>query len=206
MESTQNGGVLEKKEIGLSIDTSGTHFNTEIDETNNSLRLKKIVTDNLGNSIYEQEGYWVSNIIDLEDKFADFEKVFTANTTNGSSSNAILTRVSSDSLNWSDWVEVAMDGTIQSDTQRFIQIKIKLFAGFDTIVHLISSFNNKDDAKLFDSNFIDTSNGLRLKRDYNMDMNLDSSWNSEGSLYRKKVNREEWTRIDKLNVLRKEFE
>lgn len=41
---------------------------------------------------------------------------------------------------------------------------------------------------------------LSLKRDYEYDMKLDSTWSDTGSLHRKKITREEWVKIDKLNV------
>lgn len=201
MTSTQNGGILEKKEIGLSVSTSGTHFNTEIDLLTNTLRLKKIGIDELGNITYEKEGYWISNIIDLQDKFNDFEKVFTSNINSGSSSISIHTRVSDDSLIWTDWITVSMDGTIQSETKRYIQIKINLFAGYNESVFLISNFKNSNDVNLFSNNeFIDTSNGLKLKRTYRQDMIKDLSWSESGSVFRKKIILDDWTRIDKLDT------
>lgn len=138
------GGNLEKKEIGLSIGVSGTHYNTEIDSVTGELRLKAIEHDANGEPIYAESGSWTSDVVDLEDNFNDFEKVFTKDTKNGASSFAVLTRVSKDSLDWSDWTPIAMDGTIQSDTMRYIQVKIDLFAGFvdDVIVIAKKEFEN----------------------------------------------------------------
>lgn len=191
------GGNLERKEIGLPIGISGNHNNTEIDSATGYLRLAQVDTDGQGNPVYAEEGTWISDVINLEDKFTDFEKVFSNSGNNGSSSFAILTRVSDNNLDWSDWTPIALDGTIQSDTKQYIQVRIDLFAGFVTDIFLVA---NSD----FESNeFVEDSNGLRLKRDYQYDMMLDSTWVDVGSLHRKKSIRDEWVRIDRLEVVRK---
>ncbi len=124
------GGNLEKKEIGLALGVSGTYKNTEIDKTTGHLRLTQIGVDSTENPIYAAEGSWTSDVINLGDIFNSYEKVFTTNTMNGSSSFAVLTRVSDNGANWSDWLPLAMDGTIQSDMKQYIQVRIDLFAGF----------------------------------------------------------------------------
>lgn len=136
---TTVGGNLEKKEIGLSIGVSGTHQNTEINKTTGFLQLMEVDVDGQGNPIYIEQGSWTSDVIDLGDIFQDFEKVFTTNTNSGASAFSVLTRVSDNGYDWSDWVAIAEDGAIQSDTKQFIQVRIDLFAGFVTDVFLISN-------------------------------------------------------------------
>ncbi|MFJ7982419.1 hypothetical protein ACIQ1D_19335 [Lysinibacillus xylanilyticus] len=126
------GGNLERKEIGLPIGVSGTHDSTEINKTTGFLQLMEVDTDGLGRPIFAEKGSWTSDIIDLGDKFHDFEKVFTTNTITSASSFAVLTRVSDNNKDWSDWVAIAEDGAIQSDTKQYIQVRIDLFAGFAT--------------------------------------------------------------------------
>lgn len=137
------GGNTEKKKIGLSIGVSGTHDKTKISKDTGFLELVDIDVDGEGRPIYVEQGSWTSDVIDLGDIFQDFEKVFTDSKINGSSSFAVLTRVSSNNYDWSDWVAIAEDGTIQSATKQFIQVRIDLFAGFVTDVFVIakSDFN-----------------------------------------------------------------
>lgn len=132
------GGNTEKKEIGLPIVLSGTHDKTEINKLTGFLQLVEIDVDGLGNPVYAEEGSWISDIIDLGDIFQDFEKVFTTNNISGSSSIAVLTRVSSNKYDWSDWTPIALDGTIQSETKQYIQVRIDLFAGFVSDIFTIS--------------------------------------------------------------------
>ncbi|KMN41545.1 hypothetical protein [Lysinibacillus sp. LK3] len=137
------GGNTEKKEIGLSIGVSGTHDRTKINKDTGYLELVDIDVDGQGNPIYVEQGSWTSDVVDLGDIFQDFDKVFTDSVVNGSSSFAVLTRVSSNNIDWSDWTPIALDGTIQSDTKQYIQVRIDLFAGFvsDTFIIAKSDFN-----------------------------------------------------------------
>ncbi|MFI2129405.1 hypothetical protein ACH434_05040 [Lysinibacillus fusiformis] len=132
------GGNTEKKKIGLSIGVSGTHDKTKINKDTGFLELVDIDVDGEGKPIYLEQGSWTSDVIDLGDIFQDFEKVFTDSIVNGASSFAVLTRVSSNNYDWSDWVAIAEDGTIQSATKQFIQVRIDLFAGFVTDLFFIA--------------------------------------------------------------------
>lgn len=191
------GGNLERKEIGLSIGVSGTHDKTKINKDTGFLELVDIDVDGEGRPVYTEKGSWTSDVIDLGDIFQDFEKVFTDSKVNGASSFAVLTRVSSNNYDWSDWTPIAIDGTIQSDTKQYIQVRIDLFAGFVSDVFIIS---NSD---LEINEFVEASNSLRLKREYQHNMTLYSKWTDVGSLHRKKITREDWVRIDRLEVVGK---
>lgn len=190
------GGNTEKKEIGLPIGVSGTHDNTKIDDTTGFLKLIESDVDANGNYVYVLEGSWTSDVVDLGDIFQDFEKVFVTNHNSGSSSFAVLTRVSDNGKTWSDWTPIALDGTIQSDTKQYIQVRIDLFAGFQTDSFLIDGLD-------FESNpFVKIdSTAIKLNREYEYNMDSDSTWSDDGSLHRKKITREEWVRIDRLQVV-----
>ncbi|OXS65601.1 hypothetical protein B1B04_24945 [Lysinibacillus sp. KCTC 33748] len=43
---------------------------------------------------------------------------------------------------------------------------------------------------------------LSLKRDYQYDMTLDKIWSDTGSLHRQKITRDDWVKIDELNVVK----
>ncbi|OXS74292.1 hypothetical protein B1B04_09195 [Lysinibacillus sp. KCTC 33748] len=95
--------------------------------------IKELVdVDGQGRPIYVEQGSWTSDVIDLGEIFQDFEKLFAENKVNGGSSFAVLTRVSDNGSDWSDWIAIAEDGAIQSETKQYIQVRIDLFAGFVT--------------------------------------------------------------------------
>lgn len=180
---TSIGGNIELKEIGLAIGTSGTHFNTEIDEQSGHLRL---VSNGDG---YEAEGYWISDIIDLGDNFKEFGKVFATDIQNGGSNLAIQTHTSDNGIDFNEWLPVAMDGTIQSVKSRYIQAMIKLFAGYS------DETNPIDLSTVTGSELVEFDNGLKLKTEHTFDMV------QEGEVARHLVSRDEFKRIDGLEVI-----
>lgn len=187
------GGVIETKTIGLSIGTTGTFINTEL--VNGQVQLK-----NKDDSPFlHEEGEWISPVIDIGDNFQAFGKVFTTHVNSGSSSISILTRTSDNGIDFDAWTATAMDGAILSIKRRYISIKVVFYAAWGIQNIVISSLNNQTEAlKFFNSEWIDVSNGLKLKRDYTFDMTKNSMGSDEGSLYRKKFSRDEWVRIDKF--------
>lgn len=189
------GGVIETKTIGLSIGTTGTFVNTEL--VGGQVQLKK----KDGSPFLHEEGEWVSPVVDIGDNFQSYGKVFTTHVDSGNSSIAVLTRTSDNGIDFDAWTATAMDGSILSVKRRYISIKVVFYAGFSVKNIVISQLNDKNlSLDFFNSEWINTSNGLKLKRDYILDMTKDITWTEEGILYKKKFSRNEWTRIDSLNL------
>lgn len=186
------GGNSEQKPIGLKFGVSGTHNNTEL--VNGKVQLKQIGVDWDNFPIYAETGTWTSDIIDIGDNFADFGKVFASNINQGNSSITIETRTSSNGTTFDEWKFVDLDGTILSQKNKYIQVRVNFFAGIVTYEQSVLD-------RFESNNYVDKSSGLKLKTNYKLDMTLDSSWLEEGSLHRKLITRDEWLRIDKMNVL-----
>lgn len=119
----------EVKEIGVAIDLTGSFFRTELVDGKLTLQAETILSDN--SKIYHSDGNWTSKIINLGDKFKEFGKVFVDSVQEGDSSFTIQTRSSSNSSDWSSWMGILADGTIQSPVAQYIQIRINLVAGKD---------------------------------------------------------------------------
>lgn len=141
--TTVAGNHIETREIGLPFGLSGRHSNTRINEETGFLQLTEIDYDGKGKPVYSDEGYWESDPIDFAEKFTDYDKVFITSTHVASDTYSVQTRVSDDTLTWSDWTPIAEDGTIQSETKRYIQVRIVLYAGFVEDLFII----NKDGFK-----------------------------------------------------------
>lgn len=187
--------AIEQKDIGLSIGTSGTFKNTELGE-DGKVRLKVLGTTDKGEKHYEPEGEWISDIINIGDKFREFGKLFTDHTPAGTSSMEMYSRTSNDGRTFDEWKTVLEDGTIQSEKRTHIQVKLVFKAG--------KVADNKSLGNALSENeYIETSGSLKLKRNYQRDLAMDDRWSGEGSLHRIKVTRDEWTRIDSLNVTSK---
>ena len=196
---TTVGGNLENKTIGLQFGVSGTFVDCEL--VNGKVQLTSIGVDSLGNNIYKEEGTWTSNIIDIGDNFKDYGKLFASEVKQGNSSIKLETRTSDDGVTFDEWQTVASDGTINSTKRRRIQVRVTFYVGYDGVNLYISQGNNADDAvNVFNNEFIDTSNGITLKHDYEFEMTKDASWTGEGELHRKLITRDEWSKIDKMNV------
>ena len=196
------GGNLENKTIGLQFGVSGVFIDCEF--VDGKVQLKSIGTDSAGNNIYAEQGTWTSAIIDVGDNFKDYGKLFASETKQGTSSIKLETRTSDDGIIFDEWQTVSSDGTIISTKRRCIQVRVTFYVAYDDVNFYISQGNNADDAKnVFNNNFIDTSDGIKLKHDYEFGMTKDMSWSGEGELHRKLITRNEWSKINKMNVLMK---
>lgn len=191
---------IETKEIGIDIGVGiGTFVNTEY--VNGSIQLKQKIGQINNKPVYEVKGYWESEVIDLKDRFREYKNVALKKTQKTKDICSIETRVSDDGINFDDYIPTTHDGRIQSDTKRFIQVKINFFAGLTEEFNEIAKFDSDEKTNEWENNmYIDTSNGLRLKRNYEFVMNEDSTWSEEGFLYRKKIIKEHWKKIDSLGV------
>ncbi|WP_025115945.1 hypothetical protein [Lysinibacillus fusiformis] len=198
------GGIIEEKDIGLSIGTNGTFNNTELTE-DGKVRLKIVGVTESGEPHYVTEGEWISEIINIGDNFKEFGKLLTSHTSAGTSSIKAYSRTSNNGRAFDPWIEVLEDGTIQSEKRLFIQVKIVFKAGKIVNTLNIGNITIPTGVDLFSENqYIETQGSLKLKRNHQRDMTLDHTWTGEGSLHRIKVKRDEWVRIDNLNISSKE--
>lgn len=198
------GGNIEQKDIGLSINTDGTFNNTELGE-DGKVRLKIVGKTDKGEDVYAKEGEWTSKVINIGDNFREFGKLFTNHTPKGTSSAESFSRTSDNGTVFDDWVKVSEDGTINSKKRVYIQVKVVFKAGKVADIKTPGDIKVPAGTSLFAENeYIETNGSLKLKRKYQQDMAIDESWTEEGSLHRIKVSRDEWIRIDSLNIISKD--
>lgn len=184
------------QEIGIPIDlTMGTFFDTEI--KNGKLQLRELGTDDNGNSIYVDTGYWESEIIYIKDKVAAFKRVARDIIVKGNGVYKIFTSSSTDRNTWTDYVEINYsDGSILSPTGSYARIKIVITARAAEAVRTLDDF---DVAGKFDNEFVNSSDGfLELKKEYELTGNKDNSWTGEGFLF---VTQVEKSKFKKINAL-----
>lgn len=118
------GGIVEQKTIGINIGTEGTFSNTEL--VDGKIQLKK---SQEGSNDFSPMGFWTSNIIDIGDNFKDYGKVIITHTNTDNSRISVTTRSSSNSINFSQWTKIGEDGSILSPKNRYMQLRIELYAG-----------------------------------------------------------------------------
>lgn len=184
------GGAIEQKEIGLPISNEGTFVNTVvIDDT---IQISK-----KSNGLLNSDGTWTSRTVDIGDKFKEFGKLLTSDSSTGNGKIEVSTRTSADSISFESWRALSPEGDILSTKNRYIQVRLKLIADIGELTEeiTIEKINeNNEFTEIIDGN-------LQLKRELEFDMILDDSWMEEGILFRKLVKREDWMRIDKMDVL-----
>lgn len=193
--STQ-GGIIERKEIGIGISLIGEFNNVEV--IDGKLQLKK-----LNQNSYYENGYFISRTIDIGDNFKEFDNIISTIESVDDTLVKISTRTSSDDNSFSTWEYLNEDNKINSPKNRYIQLRIEL--------NSIKATTEKDiplsDYVEGNNNFVeeytnpsDNSTVLKLKDIIYYNEIKDDSWTEEGSLYRKKIMRDDWLRIDRLEV------
>lgn len=192
--------IIETREIGISFEVGQGEF-VKTEFVDGSLRLKKVGETPDLEPVYEDEGYWQSNVIDTADKFREYDKIAIDKVQFTKDLYKVETRTSDDGVNFNPYVAITAGGNIVSPMKRYIQIKITLYAGFLQDAITVSSFNNRQDVtKWEDRTYIETDGVLKLKRNYKFNMSEDKSWTDDGHLLRKKIARSYWKKIDSLNI------
>lgn len=139
--------VIEQKPIGIPIGIDGSFSNTEFKD--GVLQIKQSSPDPLE---YHPMGLWTSKITDIGDNFKEYGKIIvTSNNKNGSRVE-ISTRSSADGVNFSIWQRTADDGSIISPKNKFIQVRLALYAGAT-----ISNIDITNDEYIKDNQFIEST-------------------------------------------------
>lgn len=187
-------------DIGIPIDlTKGVFNNVEI--VNGKLQLSERETLPNGKKRYYEFGFWESEIIDLVDKFKDFDRVVANIVNKTSDSITIYTRTSSDGFSWTPYVPINQDNTIPSPIGRYIQIKVSFTAGITDEVITVDDFNSGDDDKFEQNDFVQFDGKLSLKKEYEYTMTKDNFWGEEGSLFRQVIPKSKLKKIDSISIV-----
>ncbi|MEC4565314.1 hypothetical protein L8C07_05105 [Paenibacillus sp. CMAA1739] len=184
-------------EIGIPIDLSkGTYDNTTYKD--GKLQLIELQKSDTGKIVYASSGSWRSETIYIADKIKSFEKVAKNTVVNGTTSTfKIYTQSSVDGIEWSPYVEVGTDGSVQSPTNTYARIKIELFSSpTENLNFTVDEFN--DDR--YTNDYLNTSNDyLEMKRNYTLDYVIDPTWTEDGKLYRSTIDKSFWKKVDSLS-------
>lgn len=189
--------TVETKEIGISFGVDkGSYNKTEV--VNGSLKLKKVSGSE---SIFEKQGYWESEVIDIAGKFKEYDKLAVTKTQFTDDLYKVETRTSDDNIAFNDYIAISVGGSILSPKKRYIQIRINLYAGYVNENVKVSEFNNVlETDKWADSSMVDTDTGLKLKKDFVYNMTPDNTWTNEGSLLRQPIKKTKFKQINTLGM------
>lgn len=117
---TIKGGVIETKELGLSVNLTGEYYNTELVDGKIRLKLKSD-----SESIYESSGYWISQVINIGDNFKDFDKLVSQIDIDGDSEVVISTRSSINGVDFNAWIPLDEDNQILSPKVDMSKLELK---------------------------------------------------------------------------------
>ena len=78
---------------------------------------------------------------------------------------------------------------------------IKFEDGSQNVMHYDMNFENSDEDKFINNPNVTFGGKLKLANNSNFNMTKDDSWQGEDNLYRYTVVRDEWTSIDKIEVM-----
>lgn len=185
------------QEIGIPIDLSkGNFIDTEIRD--GKLQLKLLATDDSGNGIYPDTGYWESEVIAIKDKIKAFKRISKNIEVKGTGTYKIYTRSSPNQSFWTPYVEINSDSTINSPPDSFAQVKIELFATRTDATRTIDDFNKNGK---YDNKYVNSSGGfLELKKDYGLTGVRNESWVGEGVLFSTLIEKSKFKKINKLGI------
>lgn len=187
---------IETKEIGISFGVDkGIYENTEI--VGGVLKLKRLKNSDV---LYENIGYWESEVLDAVDKFRDYDKLAITKQQFTDDLYKVETRTSDNGVSFNDYIAITVGGSIISPKKRYIQIKITLYVGKVVENEVVSDFSSPTDASNWDSEFINTEIGLQLKTNYSYEMAKDDSWTDEGTLFRQPIQNIKFKRINTLEL------
>ena len=188
---------METQDISFNLDFStGIHNNTIF--KNGKLQLQEVGVDSLGQIVYAESGYWISSSIQFADKFKEFKPFQSLVEQLGDSSYKISVSSSENNIIWTEFVETDVAGNILNSPSPYIKIRVDLAAEKGH-----SEYETRDFTEAIPSNqFVDSTNGIIIKRNYEYLMTKDNTWSDDGALHRKSITRSDWLRIDTLDVVR----
>src|SRR5690606_27774100 len=77
---------------------------------------------------YPEEGFWVSEIIDIGDNFNKYEKIISTIIHEENSKAEVYTRTSVNGINFGEWMLIDSENNITSIKNKFVQVRIDLFS------------------------------------------------------------------------------
>ena len=192
---------MPTQNIGFDIDfnpENGSFVNVE--QIDGQLKLKSIGrTYDGAKQVFAPYGAWISNPIDLVDKYTSLGNLAMNSIVATGTSYMTYTRTSEDGATWDAWVPINIEsGEMKSVPRRFIRIKLELFGSADVVKEIVENFDT-DEAFDGDNPYVQFSGSkLALKRYYSYMMDKSDSWNGEGAVFRKTIDKSNFKKLDSV--------
>lgn len=152
--------------------STGIHFNTIY--KNGKLQLQELGMDSLGQIVYADSGYWISDSIQFADKFKEYKPFQLTLEQDNGTSYKISVSSSDNKIVWSDFQGINESKTIVNTPSSYIKIRIELFASKNHSEYIVDSFTGNE----YGNKYIEVSNSqLKLKRDHILEFVNDNDSN-----------------------------
>lgn len=185
---------VETIEIGLGIEVEkGEFHNCEINEDGFIVLTKDESSQN------HKQGYWISELVELKDKFKEFDKVVLDKILEGNSQTKVLTRTSEDGTVFTEWKPL-LGNEIAQEPSKYAQVKIELESGYTTSIKETSFVNKELGGLVKDSkHFVSDSDGVKLAKSVPYYMKKSQIILEEGLVSEVEINIDDFESVSKFN-------
>src|SRR5690606_19540737 len=156
------------------------------------LKLKPTIINEI--TTYPEKGEWISEVINIGDNFKEYGKVISTIETEEGLKTEVYTRTSENGINFNEWKLADVDNNILSQKNKFIQVKIILYS-------MESEYNLELDNNSYIGDYSESGDLVKLRSKVELEMIKDDSYTDVGELHKYLIKREDWNRLDKMNVL-----
>lgn len=186
--------IPSEKIIDLS---DGQLFNLELAE--NKLRLQRTTIVN-GISFYSPTGYVVYGAFDLGILYQKIKKINNIFDIPSGESVKIYTSTSSNNIDFSPFIAINSDLTINSPQGRYIKIKVELAAQESTVVLNRNDFDSSESVQFISDQQLLFNGFLQLKTNYDIPLIKDSPYSDNGALYSVNLDKPKFKKIDSIKI------
>ena len=146
-----------------------------------------------------KQGYWISELVELKDKFKEFDKVVLDKVLEGNSQTKVFTRTSENSTVFTEW-EPLVGNEIAQEPSKYVQVKIELESGYTTSTKETSFVNKELEGLVKDSkHFVSDSDGVKLAKSVPYYMKKSQITLEEGLVSEVEINIDDFESVSKFN-------
>lgn len=185
------------KNINANVESG---LKTDVAFNNGQLQLSISGTVDASN-MYSGYGVYETPVLDTT-KFSKKLKSLniTSEIPNGTSI-VVSTSTSNDGMNFESYVALNGDNTIASSNGQYIKIKVEFNSKLETVIRTLNDFVTGESSQFNQDSQIIFDGNMTLNNVYQSTMTKDSSFTDEGMLFKKSINKSNFNKIDKVEVI-----
>lgn len=157
--------------------------------------------EEIPSTIYSSNGVFTTPVLDFGAYVQEFKTISAIRNVKDGTDLKIYTSTSNDLINFSPFEEIDYGtGKITSPFGRYMRLRIEFYGRTLRSNVTLNNFS-KDEASQFQKNeFVEFSNGLKIKTDYIDSMTQYNPWHEEGAVFIKTIENNEYIKIYSLKT------